>query len=74
MSEDGTVQQKVGELDEAWSTALAEAEAQARAAGRADITEYLTLRSSNDFLRKTATDWLLSTFANVAGEMNRAGR
>jgi hypothetical protein len=73
MSEDEPLQKKVGELDEAWAAALAEAEAQARAAGRADITEYLALRSSNDFLRKTATDWLLSTFANVADEMNRAG-
>jgi hypothetical protein len=64
---------KVNELDETWAAALAEAEVRARAAGRGDITEYLTLRRSNDLLRKTACDWLLSTFRNVAGEMNRAG-
>ena len=64
---------KVGELDETWAAALAEAEARARAAGRSDLTEYLALRSSNDLLRKTACDWLLAAFRNIAGEMNRAG-
>lgn len=64
---------KVGELDETWAAALAEAEGRARAAGRSDLTEYLALRSSNDLLRKTACDWLLAAFRNVAGEMNRAG-
>ncbi|MGI8835737.1 MAG: hypothetical protein ACR2H4_03755 [Pyrinomonadaceae bacterium] len=64
---------KVGELDETWAAALAEAEGRARAAGRSDLTEYLALRSSNDLLRTTACDWLLEAFRNVAGEMNRAG-
>ncbi len=73
MSDSESPTQKVNELDETWAAALAEAEAQARAAGRADITEYLALRKSNDLLRKTACDWLLATFRNVAGETNRAG-
>src|SRR5712691_3932366 len=73
MSDSESVKQKVDELDETWAAALAEAEAQARAAGRVDISEYLALRKSNDLLRKTASDWLLATFTNVAGEMNRAG-
>lgn len=64
---------KVSELDETWAAALAEAEGRARAAGRLDLSEYLALRSSNDLLRKTACDWLLTAFRNVAGEMNRAG-
>lgn len=64
---------KVSELDETWAAALAEAEGRARAAGRLDLSEYLALRSSNDLLRKTACDWLLAAFRNVAGEMNRAG-
>lgn len=64
---------KVSELDETWAAALAEAEGRARAAGRGDLTEYLALRSSNDLLRKTACDWLLAAFRNVAGETNRAG-
>src|SRR5712664_783486 len=73
MSDSESATQKVNELDETWAAALAEAEAQARAAGRADISEYLALRQLNDLLRKTACDWLLAMFRNVAGEMNRAG-
>jgi hypothetical protein len=73
MSDNELSNHNISELDEAWAAALAEAEESARAAGRADIAEYLALRSSNDLLRKTACEWLLTTFANVAGEMNRAG-
>ncbi|HEX3279765.1 MAG TPA: hypothetical protein VHR36_00925 [Pyrinomonadaceae bacterium] len=61
------------DLDEAWANELRDAETRARAAGRADITEYLALRRSNDALRRTACNWLLEIFRNVAGEMNRAG-
>ena len=63
----------MSELDEAWALALAEAEARARAAGRRDISDYLALRNANDLIRKTAGKWLLTTFATVAGEANRAG-
>jgi hypothetical protein len=63
----------VSELDEAWALALAEAEQQARAAGRTDITSYLALRTSNDLLRKTGRDWLQTMFSIVAGEANRRG-
>jgi hypothetical protein len=73
MSDSESPTKSVNELDEAWAAALVEAEARARAAGRVDITEYLALRRSNDLLRKTACDWLLTTFRNVAGEMNRSG-
>ncbi len=73
MSDSESATQKVNELDETWAAALADAEARARAAGRVDISEYLALRQSNDLLRRTACDWLLATFQNVAGEMNRAG-
>lgn len=63
----------MSELDQDWALALAKAEAQARAAGRQDIAEYLALRSSNDLTRKIASDWLLGMFAAAAGEANRAG-
>ena len=63
----------MSELDEAWALALAKAEAQARAAGRTDISEYLALRTSNDLIRKTASKWLLGRFTTAAGEANRAG-
>jgi hypothetical protein len=52
---------------------IAEAEERARASGRADIAEYLALRSSNDLLRKISSDWLLNLFAAAAGEANRNG-
>ena len=63
----------MSELEEAWTLALAKAEAQARAAGRTDISEYIALRSSNDLIRKIATKWLLGMFVAAAGEANRAG-
>lgn len=63
----------MSELDEAWALALTEAEERARAAGRADLTDYLTLRNANDLMRKTGKDWLLDTFVNLALEANSAG-
>jgi hypothetical protein len=63
----------LSELDEAWELAMAEAERRARVAGRGDVAEYLRLRASNDLARKTAIDWLLSTFTVLAGEANRGG-
>jgi hypothetical protein len=63
----------VSELDEAWAQALSEAENRARAAGRADLTEYLSLRNANDLIRKIGKDWLLNTFATLAAEANAAG-
>ena len=63
----------MSELDEAWNLALAEAEQRARAAGRTDIADYLSLRNSNDLLRQTGISWIIETFLNLAGEANRAG-
>ena len=63
----------MSELDEAWTMGITEAEARARAAGRADIAEYLALRSSNDLVLKISSDWLLDLFAAAAGEANRNG-
>ena len=63
----------MGELDEAWAAALSEAERRARLAGRKDVTEYLSLKNSNDLLRQAGVDWLLSEFTTLAGEANRGG-
>lgn len=63
----------MSELDEAWALALAEAEDQARAAGRTDLTEYLALRNTNDLKRKIGKDWLLETFAGLANRANAGG-
>lgn len=63
----------MSELDEAWAFALAEAEKRARELGRGDIAEYIALRASNDLLRSTGIEWLMSTLTLLAGEANRAG-
>ena len=63
----------MSELDEAWAAALSEAERRARLAGRKDVTEYLSLKNSNDLLRKAGVDWLVDIFTTLAGEANRAG-
>ncbi len=63
----------MSELDEAWAVALAEAQAQARAVGRPDITDYLALRTSNDLIRKVGKDWLLTMFDEIAAEFNSRG-
>lgn len=63
----------MGELDEAWAAALSEAERRARLAGRKDVSEYLSLKNSNDLLRQAGVNWLLAEFTSLAGEANRAG-
>jgi hypothetical protein len=63
----------MSELDEAWAAALSEAERRARLAGRKDVAEYLSLKNSNDLLRKAGVDWLVAGFTNLAGDANRSG-
>jgi hypothetical protein len=63
----------MSELDEAWAAALSEAERRAREAGRKDIADYLSLKNSNDLLRKAGVDWLLAEFTSMAADANRAG-
>jgi len=63
----------VSELDEAWELALADAERRARAEGRRDIADYVALRKQNDFLRRTAVEWLVSTLTALVAKANRAG-
>lgn len=63
----------MSELDEAWAAALSEAEHRARLAGRKDVAEYLSLRNSNDLIRKAGVDWLVNGFTTLAGDANRSG-
>jgi hypothetical protein len=63
----------MSEFDEEWARVLEEAERRARAGGRGDVVEYLSLRQTNDFARNAGADWLFSTFAEHAGLANRAG-
>lgn len=63
----------MSELEEAWEWALKEAQSRARAAGRRDIADYLSLRRRHDLLRRTGTEWLMNEFILLAGEANRSG-
>ena len=63
----------MSELEEHWENALAEAARRARALGRKDLAEYVTLRSANDLVRRTAVEWLISTFTALATEVKAAG-
>ena len=63
----------MSELDAEWERRVEEAEARARAAGRGDVADYLSLRASNDAARSVGCAWLVETFQSAAGEANRAG-
>ncbi len=60
-------------FDEYYESIMAEAQGRARAQGRGDVMEYLSLRAANDSVRARAVEWLLDTFMTAAGELNRAG-
>ena len=55
----------MSELDEAWAAALSQAEQRARLAGRKDVLEYLSLKNSNDLLRKAGVDWQLVAYGGA---------
>lgn len=63
----------MNELDIEWEQKIAEAQQRARAAGRSDVGDYLSLRATNDMARSTGVNWLLEAFTALAGEANRAG-
>lgn len=72
-NQQSAIENAMSELDEAWAAALAEAEQKARMAGRREVAEYLSLKNSNDLIRKAGVDWLVTSFRNWAGEANRQG-
>jgi hypothetical protein len=54
------------ELEEMWAQKLEEAIVAARAAGRADIAEFLTLKATNDAVRQTGVEWLFGAILENA--------
>ena len=54
-----------------WSQMLDEAIAAARTSGRADVADYLDLKSRNDALRSAGVRWLFEAVTEIAGEANR---
>lgn len=63
----------MSELKDEWEGRLAEAERRARATGRSDVMDYLNLRAANDEARAIGVEWLLTSFTNAAGVVNRRG-
>jgi hypothetical protein len=63
----------VSGFEEDYESRMAEARTRARAQGRGDVLEYLSLRASNDSARARGVEWLLDCFMAAAGELNRAG-
>lgn len=62
---------RMNELDELWSHMLSEALETARASGRHDVADYLSLKAANDALRQTAVHWLFDSLIEIADEANR---
>jgi hypothetical protein len=60
-------------FDEEYEREMAEAQRRARAQGRGDVLDYLSLKAENDSLRARGVELLLAAFMAMAGELNRAG-
>jgi hypothetical protein len=63
----------MSELDAEWERRVAEAARAARAAGRADVADYLALRAANDLARAVGVAWLLDAFTALADEAMLGG-
>jgi len=63
----------VSGFDEDYDSRMAEAQTRARAEGRGDVVEYLSLRAANDSVRARGVEWLLDSVMAAAGELNREG-
>lgn len=64
----------MAELDEVWRRMLADAITGARAGGRHDLADYLSLKAANDTIRTAGVDWLFDSMLEIAGAANRIGR
>ena len=61
----------MNELDEIWTRMLDDAAANALAAGRADVADFLALKQSNDAIRRMSIGWLFDSLIEIASEANR---
>ena len=57
------------ELDDVWTSMLASATENAKAAG--EIDDYLSLKATNDQIRQAAVTWLFDGLTQIAAEANR---
>ena len=61
----------MNELDEIWARMLAESGADARAAGRHALADYIALKAANDQIRERGVRWLFDCLIELAGIANR---
>lgn len=61
----------MNELDEVWTRMIDEALEKARSAGNGDVAEYLTLKATNDKIRRASVEWLFSSIVEIAAFANR---
>ncbi len=60
-------------LNELWTEDLNQAVAQAKARGRFEIADYLTLKASNDKIRNESVKWLFDTVLEIVLAFNKHG-
>ena len=60
-------------LEEVYSRDLEDEVNRARSAGRFDLSEYLSLRASNDLIREKGVEWLFSSLTEIVGAFNGRG-
>lgn len=63
----------MNELNEFWANSINEAINQARAQGRHDVADYLSLKASNDEIRAASSRWLFESMLEIAHEAMRGG-
>jgi len=68
---DGFMLKAMNELDEVWANMINEAIVGARADGRGDVAEYLTLKATNDVIRARSVKWLFDSMLEIAAQANR---
>jgi len=62
------------ELDEVWNRMLSDAAESAKAQGRHDVAEYLSLKAANDVIRSAGVKWLFDSALELVSAAERAAR
>jgi len=62
------------ELDEVWNRMLADAAKSAKAQGRGDVAEYLSLKAANDMIRSAGVKWLFDSALEIAAAADRTSK
>lgn len=64
----------MNDFERQWSEMLSNATKLAAQTGREDIAEYLSLRATNDTIRKTGIEWITDILTELSAKANRNGR